>query len=60
MKNFRKNLKDFSMPSTLKEYEELMRKQYGSSSTSEAKKEGQQEATKVYEVRFVNNQKKNI
>lgn len=58
MKNSKKKLNNWDVPSTLEEYEQLMRKQSENSSTSEAKKEGQQEATMTYEIRFVSNKKK--
>jgi hypothetical protein len=56
----KEKLNNWKIPSTLEEWQQSLNTRQESSSTSEAKKEEQQEATKVYEVRFVNNQKKNI
>jgi hypothetical protein len=55
----KKILSNWNLPSTLEEFERRLKSRQKNSSTSEAKKEGQQEGTMTYEVKFVNN-KKNI
>lgn len=53
MANLTNKQHPLGLPSTLKEYEQLVREQSVDSSTSETPKTGQSEAMKTLEVRFV-------
>lgn len=53
MSNFKAKSGSWTMPSTLKEYEQQIRKQSADSSTSENQTAGQPEVMKTLEVRFV-------
>ncbi len=55
--SFHRRLTDFKMPSTIEEYQELLKEQVEDSGTSETKKKGKQKPMSKLVVRFPPNPK---